>query len=201
MALPAARSVAAVALALVCTAGVSVLGGCSDSQSGPLQTVAADGQPIIGVGTLAMEPGQSADTTAYVTNSSDDPVTLVSASAVPVPGFAAGRLTHLAIATGRGAPGIILGWPPGVPVGPFAGATLRHGESKIVFAISGQRLGVDYAAAGIAVVYRYQGRVYRMTAWSGDLACVTTAKKLDKVADRCSNVGNRLIAAIQKLAG
>lgn len=200
MPLRAARSVAAIALAVVCAAGASVLAGCGAGQAGPLRTVASDGQPIIGVGTLSLEPGQSADTTAYVTNSSDAPVTLVSASVVPVPGFAAGRLTHLAIATGRGAPGIILGWPPGVPVGPFAGATLRHGESKLVFAISGQRVGVDYAAAGIAVVYRYQGRVYRMTAWSGDLACVTTAKQLHKVANHCGNIDSRLTAAIQKLA-
>lgn len=167
----------------------------------PLRSFTAKGQPIVTDAGVAVLPGQPEDATTYVINSSADPVTLVSATLVPVAGFPTATLEHEAVNTTRHVIGVGTNWPPGTPVRAFAGAKLPHGESTITFAISGQKPGISYAAAGLKIAYRYQGQVYSVTAWSAVLACVTTAENVNNPRECGNTITNRLMSTVIKMAG
>ncbi|MGO8958965.1 MAG: hypothetical protein ACLQFR_16575 [Streptosporangiaceae bacterium] len=169
--------------------------------AGPLQSFNVKGQPIVTDASFQVMPGQPVDATTYVINSSRDPVTLVSASVVPVSGFPTATLSHLAVDTTLHLIGAGRNWPPPVPVRPFAGAKLSHGESRITFAITGRRTGVSYATAGLKITYTYHGQVYSVTAWSAVLACVTTPQNANNPAVCSPSAGNRLMNTVTSMAG
>ena len=138
--------------------------------------------------------------TAYVVDASDSPVTLLAAAVVPVPGFAVGKLSYLAVSANLNS-GVFLTRPAGLPVTRFYGMTLRPGESRILFGISGWRPGTIYAAAGLRIVYRFRDRVFAMTAWSGNLACVISNQARSAADPRCDSAADQVMAAIRRLAG
>lgn len=159
----------------------------SASVAGPLQALSAGGQPTVDGGSVAVTPGQSADFTAFVVNPLTSPVTLVSATIVPVTGYApTGRLAHVAISTTVNMIGADAGWPitnfPDRSLG-----SIGHGQHNIVFGITGNASGYYYAA-GLEIRYRYQGKIYYVTAWSAVIACVVR-----RVTKRtCSGAGAAL---------
>lgn len=106
----------------------SIVSGCGSDAAGPVQTFIAQGQPIVDVAGTGVSPGQPADATAYIVNHGSQSVTLLSATAVPVPGYRAGALADIGVATTLAVIGSGYGWPPtDTPVKSFAGAELPHG--------------------------------------------------------------------------
>jgi len=147
------------------------LSSACSSGAGPLQALSERGQPTVDGGSIEVTPGQSADFTAFVFNPLTAPVTLLSATIVPVAGYVpTGKLVHVAISTTVGMIGADVGWPitdfPDRPLGPIG-----HGQHNIVFGITGNASGYYYAA-GLKIRYRYQGKTYYVTAWSAVIACV-----------------------------
>jgi hypothetical protein len=192
---------AAVAI-LIAVVAVMLASRDQASTAGPLQSPTAGGQQLVDDGGLPVSPGQSADVTAYVINTARRPVTLVSVSVIAVPGFARADLAHTALASTLGVVGIGSGWPPDVPIKPFAGAVLQHGQTRIVFGITGSRIGDDYAAAGLRVSYKYQGQTFSVTAWAGVLACVTKPNLFIPSRAACGRaVSNRLTPAVEHMSG
>jgi hypothetical protein len=134
--------------------------------AGPLHTLTLYGQPTVIGGSLEVHPGDSADFTAFVVNPLPEPVTLVSASVVPVAGIGpTGKLVHVGVARTNGMVAAAHGWPvPDFPMEPLAGARIGHGQSNIVFGMVGLVSGVNYTADGLRIRYLYQGRVYSVIA-------------------------------------
>jgi hypothetical protein len=165
--------VAAASVVAVIAAAVGGWAAWNRPAVGPLQTSSVGGQPSLGMTSDAVLRGTCVDAEAYVTNTASDAVTLVRVSAVPLPGENLGHVACAGVATtGHGVAGAS-GWPvSGVPVEKVAGARLPHGDSGIVFGITGPAKDRYYAVAGILVTYEYHGHLYSVTAWAGDLACV-----------------------------
>jgi hypothetical protein len=190
-------------LASAAVVGGSLMSACGSNTAGPLRSFTAQGQPLIDTAWTPVSPGQDADATAYVMNSGNQRVRLLSATVVPVPGYRPGVLDHVGVATTLGAVGVGTNWPPGVPVKAFRGASLGKGESRIIFGISGAHAGSAYAAAGIRITYEYQNREYSVVAWAGLMGCVAPPGQQGN-ADKsryCNAMGNRLTAAVRKVAG
>jgi hypothetical protein len=179
--------------AAVITLGLLSSACSSSAAAGPVQALSQGGQPTVDGGSVQVRPGQSADFTAFVFNPLRSPVTLLSATIVPVTGYApTGKLAHVAISTTNGMVGADGGWPithfPDRPLGPVG-----HGQHNIVFGITGTAVGYYYAA-GLKIRYRYQGKIYYVTAWSAVIACVArhetkrscsgTGAALDRVVDK-----------------
>jgi hypothetical protein len=135
-------------------------------------------------------------------NDSQQPVTLISATVIPVPGYKSGVQDHFGVGASLGSVGIGINWPPAVPVKGLQGVSLPHGESRIIFGIAGTQVGAAYAAAGIRITYRYQGRDYTMTAWAGLMGCITQPGRQRQAGNSpsCTVPGDRLTAAVQKVA-
>jgi hypothetical protein len=185
------------ALALI---GLLLLSGCGSGQdAGPLRSITAGGQPLVDGGGSLVTPGESADTTAWVVSSAPA-VTLVSASAVPVPGFPVGHLIHVAVASTLDFIAGGHGWPPSVPTRPLPGATIGRGQTDIVFGISGSRVGREYVVAGLKIVYRYDGKLYSTVAWMVGGACVVRDPQRAP-GNACDKEQNAAITRTQKLAG
>ena len=141
----------------------------------------------------SINTGQDITATAFVVNSSDDPVTLLSASLVPVPGQRAGKLAHVAVDTSLSIIGSGRNWPPpGLPIKPLPGARIGHGQANIVFGITGSGPGF-WSAAGLKITYRWPGSAYSVIAWSVDGACI-------RIHD-CDRQGNIAENRTEKLAG
>jgi len=138
---------------------------------GPLSSLIEGGQPLITDSGGPVQPGEPHIATAYVVNSSDDPATLVSASLVPVTGLPAARLAHVAVDTNHDYNVAGRDWPPGVPIEPLPGARLGHGQTGVVFAVTGPRRGT-FSAAGLKLTYRWHGSTYSVIAWSVSVACI-----------------------------
>jgi hypothetical protein len=183
------------------------LGACSTGQggqagragTGSLRTLLRHGKPAVTSGSVA--PGQQAEFAAYVDNTGG-PVTLVSASLIPIAGQPAGHLAAVAVSQRRGPLGFARGWPPDSPVMPFAGARIGPGHADVVFAMAGARPGT-YMAAGLSIVYRYHGHRYTMRAYAASVACVTAKAGADATcpaAARQAGQATQKLAA-QKLAG
>ena len=178
------RSVAGWAALAVLSIVPGFLTACSNGSAGPLPTVSAGplqalsagGQPIVDGGSVEIHPGGSADFTAFVVNPLKSPVTLMSASVVPVTGSApTGQLLHVGISTTTGMAGAADGWPVAhLPTRSLTGARIGHGQADIIFGISGGASGREYFAAGLRIRYRYHGQVYYVTAWSAAVACVVS---------------------------
>jgi hypothetical protein len=138
---------------------------------GPLRSLSGGGQPVIGAAAGPVQPGQPQLATAFVFNPSRDPATLLSASLVPVTGLRAGKLTHVAVDTNHDYMVAGKNWPPGVPIEPLPGARLGHGQTGVVFGMTGNKHGFFYAA-GLKLTYRWHGDTYTVTVWSVSVACV-----------------------------
>jgi len=195
---------AATALSLACSTVIAggVLSGCGGDAAGPVQTLSAQGQPVVEVAGNGVSPGQPADATAYVVNHGSQPVTLVSASAVQVRGYRAGALADIGIAKTSAVVEGGYGWPPqSTPVRRFAGAELPRGKSFIVFGISGPDAGANYAAAGVRISYRYHGQMYSVIAWSGIMACVGQPRQQDEAGARCRGISDKFTIAVRTAAG
>jgi hypothetical protein len=159
-------------VALLITLGF-LSSACSSGAAGPLLALSEGGQPTVDGGSVEVAPGQSADFTAFVVNPMTSPVTLLSATIVPVTGYApTGKLAHVALSTTNDMIGASVGWPithPVFPVRPLG--PIGHGQHNIIFGITGNAVGYYYAA-GLKIRYRYQGKIYYVTAWSAVIACV-----------------------------
>jgi hypothetical protein len=139
------------------------LAGCSGGYPfGPLQTLTLGGQPTVDGAGVEIHPGESADFTAFVVNPLTTPVTLISATVVPVTGTRpTGQLVHLGISEDNGMVAAADGWPLTVPpIRKLVGARIGHGQSNIIFGwpalspvLSGMSLGgaAHSMAAGSAV--------------------------------------------------
>jgi hypothetical protein len=99
---------------------------------------------------VEIHPGESADFTAFVVNPLTTPVTLISATVVPVTGTRpTGQLVHLGISEDNGMVAAADGWPLTVPpIRKLVGARIGHGQSNIIFGwpalspvLSGMSLG------------------------------------------------------------
>lgn len=191
--------------AVVAVVAVGLVGGCGAGQQGPLRPVMVAGgsRPVVVAGGSLVTPGQPAVATAYVDNHSAVPVTLVSASVITVPGFPAGRLRHVAVAVAHNSVQGGHGWPPsGVALRPLRGARLGRGETGIVLGISGPRAGRDYVVAGLRITYRYEGKLYSMSAWVATVACVVTSIPAGSgsALRSCSRTGQRAQATVIRQA-
>lgn len=82
----------------------------------------------------------------------------------------------------------------------MTGARIGPGESRLVFGISGQRLGRSYAVAGLKITYRYEGRSFTAIAWSAALVCVVNAVRLRYDNKTCGAELNRVTLAARRLA-
>jgi hypothetical protein len=198
-ALSFAIGVVAVTIAAIPAGGA--LSGCGSTTTGPLHSFAAHGQLFLTSGGGAVLPGQTEDGTVYVQDSAAGPVTLVSAEIEPAAGFPVPALTHAGVDTTLAVVGSGTNWPPDVPVGPFAGATLPRGESRITFGVSGPKAGIDYGVAGLKITYRYRGQDYTVVAWSAVMACVRTKATVNNRSG-CGEAGpGRLWTTVKKMMG
>lgn len=204
--MPTRANVAKWYTGLVAMTTVVSAAACGSSQSaGPLQTLSSGGQPYLAMSSSDVVPKQSADAEAYVFNSAQDPVQITEVTAVVVPGEPAGHLVHVGVqSTGDSLAGGA-GWPPPVPVKQAIGAELPHGQTGIVFGITGLVIGRNYAVAGIRVEYKYHGQLYSTVAWAGEAACVaaswrpeSTSWKADTAS--CQAFTSKVNSILQKTA-
>ena len=152
-------------VALKCTALVTLVfltltvTSCGSGQAGPLQALSERGQPIVNGASVQVPPGYPADFTAFLFNPLSSLIRLLSATIVPVTGhFPAARLLHVGIGTSPGIAGASSGWPLRyVPTRPLAGGLIRHGQSNIIFAVTGPVSGRNYYVAGLKIGYCVQG--------------------------------------------
>jgi hypothetical protein len=194
-------------VAVAVAAGLTGLCGCGGSSDGPLMGLAQGGQPIVDAGGLPVTPGQSADFTAFVVNKTHTPVTLMSASVIPVggsPGYPIGHLIHLAVSLDKSFPGADRGWPPsgGIKWEPLRGAKVGFGQADIIFGISGKALFRNYVVAGLRITYLFQGQSYSVTAWSVGVACVIPARLLKRRSHpSCTAITDRIQSKVDHMAG
>jgi hypothetical protein len=169
-ALIAGGGLTCVAIAVV----ITLLVQRSGSGAGPLSTLSRQGQPVIDSSGTPVRPGQQQDATAFLFNSASDPVTLLSASLVPVPHQSAAKLAHAAVYRNHSYDaGGASSWPPhDSRIRPLHGTAIGHGRAGILFAITGPVSGHGYTmAAGIKITYRWHGTAYTVTAWSASVGC------------------------------
>jgi hypothetical protein len=186
----------------VLLASVSPIAGCSSgAEGGPLSTDMAAGKPDFAVVSGIVSPGQPEDGEAFVVNSANAPVTITAVSAIDVPGAPAAHLADVAIQAGAHPVGAQRGWPPSgfVRVKPAIGARLPHGQSGIIFGVTGPVIGRDYAIAGVRIGYTFDGRPYTAVAWGGDMACVEATSATN--SPTCNAFYNKVNAAIEKMSG
>jgi hypothetical protein len=176
-----------------------LLAGCGSS--GPLHSLGSAGHVEIDGGSIPVTPGEVADFTAFVVNTSPSPVVLESASLVPVRGQLAGRLAHVGVSLNYDFPAAGRGWPPSVRTRPLPGTVARPGRQiDIIFGITGAVLGRNYAAAGLKITYRAGGQSYQVVAWSVGVSCVR-ASILKPWGDSCDAVMIRDVARVNRMAG
>jgi hypothetical protein len=151
-------------------------------QPGPLQALTSGGLPVVDAATSSGQAGQDFTATAFLFSSSDDRVVLISAVLVPVPGQRPPTLAHVAIDHSAGIVGADLGWPPkGLPLSPLPGARIGHGQTNIVFGVTGPGPGF-WPAAGLRITYLWQARIHTVIAWSVNAACIRT-RGCDRLLD------------------
>jgi hypothetical protein len=170
------------------TAGLAMTGCSTDPASGPLQSLAAGGHPVVDGAAVPVFAGQPADFTAFIYNPLHTLVTLISASAVRVPGTLSAHLAHVAVGTTLNMIGEGRGWPPGIPVKPLKNARIGHGQTDIIVGITGATVGKNYAVAGVKITYQYQGNTYNVVIWSAGIACVGKVLRSTHSCDTANRV-------------
>jgi hypothetical protein len=130
-------------LAALSVAGLAGLAACGDPASG------LDG--AIGhccSAGVTTTPGKPADYTGFLANHTDQAVILKSATLLPLKGFRAPRLVHLAIEPRREFVASEIGWPPAgdnLHLVPFASAHVRRGRRvQILYSVIAGKVG-EYA--------------------------------------------------------
>lgn len=187
-------------LVMALTASLATAGCSADPASGPLKPLTAGGHPVVDGAAVPVLPDQPADFTAFLYNPLHTPVTLVSASAVRVPGTLLAHLARVAVGTSINIIGQGRGWPPGLPVKSLDGAQIGHGQTDIIIIIgvTGTTAGKNYAVAGVKITYQYQGTTYRVVAWSAGIACVSRIVRSTRSCDTADQV---IVPEVQKMAG
>jgi hypothetical protein len=183
-----------------CSAGHGPAGrGPAGADSGWLQYLHAAGQsqPLVNGGAIPVLPGQAADFTVTVDNPTATPVRLLSAVVIPAPHYPAAHLAHVGVAADHDMVGAGRGWPGHVRVGPFAGASLAHGQSNIIIGVTGGAPGRDYAVAGLRIAYRSGGQVRYLKAWSVGVACVRAT--IGPVYPGCPATLGNVITAVRRV--
>jgi hypothetical protein len=180
---------------------IVAIAGCGSSQAGPLRALSVGGQPIVDGASVQVPPGSSADFTAFIYNPLKSPIRLLSATIVPVTGhLPVGRLLHVGIGTTKGIAGASTGWPiHGLPTRQLKGALVGHGQSNIIFGITGPVSGRNYYVAGVKIGYEYQGQNFYVTAWSAAVACVTTRFR-DRHFQACPGASARTQNTVEHMA-
>jgi hypothetical protein len=189
-------------MALTAVAAVFVI--LRVTEGGPLRGEMLGGQPDFSVEGGMTSPGQVTDFGIWVFNTAHDPLTLVSASLIPVRGHPTARLAVLKVDLRSG--GLIVGGRgSGVPTAPFRGARLHRGRNEILFGVAGDRIGGFYMVAGLYVTYRYHGQLYTMNAWSATTLCVVGNRQgaswTDAAGRRCTQAENIDQHATEQMAG
>jgi hypothetical protein len=169
-------------------------------EGGPVSTLINRGQPVITSASGATKPDQDYNATAYVVSSAHDKVTLLSASLVPLHGEPAGKLVHAGVYLDHSydAGQASRFWPPpGDHVRPLRGALIGHGQTGILFAMTGPASGHGYTmSAGVKIIYAWHGQRYSVIAWSASVACG------DKLSfNRCGQLFSKAQAVVIKQAG
>ncbi len=194
---------AAVALVLIAVGGVVYHLQVSDDL---LRSDSVAGGPLQDFANEDALPGQITDFSAVVVNPGQADVVFLSAAVIPLPGYPVPRLVHLGLVPTAPVLGSTLqsdyGWPPSaVKVRPFAGASLSHGEVAVAFGISGDRSGADYAVAGLRILYRVEGHVHYLKAWSATVDCVSGGDLTSQQINACSSAADRVDAVTARMAG
>jgi hypothetical protein len=148
----------------------------------------------VSYGGTTTPPGLVVDFPLYVENTGSVPVTLESATLVPVPGFPAPRLVHLGVlAEHNNLLSSALGWPVwkamspssgtwqlrsfrGYVVLPWATRQRRHlgpMPDMVEYGILGTRVNTDYWAAGLRITYLMGGSTYTQTLYQGGADCIS----------------------------
>jgi hypothetical protein len=198
---PAVVIAALLAVALAAALAVAVASWIRGPSAGPLQALSLDGEPTVDGASVEVPPGRSADFTAFVVNPLRSPIRLVSATVVPVTGERpTGRLVHVGISTTLGMAAAVGGWPiHSLPTRPLSGALIGHGQSDIIFGITGPVSGRAYSVAGLRIGYRYGHRTYYVVAWSAAVACVTT--RYNDGHALCPDAADNAQSRVQQMAG
>lgn len=189
---------------LICSVGCSAgrgpaARGPASAGAGWLQYLHAAGQsqPLVNGGAIPVLPGQAADFTVTVDNPTTTPVRLLSAVVIPAPRYPAAHLAHVGVAANDDMVGAGRGWPSHVRVGPFAGASLAHGQSNIIIGVTGGAPGHDYAVAGLRIAYRSGDEIRYLKAWSVGVACVRA--RIGPVYRDCPATLGNVITAVRQV--
>jgi hypothetical protein len=161
------RVAGAVALATIV---LTACGGGGGSLNGNLAARNVGGAPA--------RVGQPADYTVFVVNNTSQSVTLRSATLLPLRGFTAPRLAHVAVEAGRQIAYAVLDWPPGrgFDLRPFAGYVVHPGKRvQIMYSIVAGSPG-DYVAKGVRVTASQGGDLLSVDALGASLTCVSAAR-------------------------
>jgi hypothetical protein len=178
-----------------------VSGAACGPPAAPLKGATAQGLPVLAMATLLVHPGQPSDTEAYVFNSADGPVQITGVTAMAVTDEPEGRLVGVGLQSTGARIWAARGWPPGVPVGPVAGAEIPPGLTGIIFGIAGPAAGHNYAAAGLRIEYEYRGQAYATVAWAGEAACVYGGRNAHADEASCTAFGNKVNAIVEDMSG
>jgi hypothetical protein len=177
------------------------IASCGPGQAGPLQALSEGGQPIVDGASVEIPPGRPADFTAFLFNPLTSSVRLLSAAIVRVTGhLPAAQLLHVGISTTPGFAGASTGWPiRRLPTRPLNGALIGHGQSNIIFGVTGPVSGRNYYVAGLKITYEYKAHIYHVVAWSAAVACVTTRFR-DPHFAACPGASDRTQTTVEKMA-
>jgi hypothetical protein len=193
------RAVGLVCAILVLVIAVRACGGGNDGNGG-FQLNQPGG--LVGSGYYT-GPGVPADFSGFV-GASSAPVTLLSATLLPIPGFPVPRLVHLGVYQIKKHGDITLAnyWPPQilfdiagppyvVPVSAFRGYRLsagRHPLLLIFYSFVGTRPGVAYFAAGLRITYQVGQAEYSGNWYAFGDSCVAAGWKMGHTPRRlCSS--------------
>jgi hypothetical protein len=191
-------------LLIATTLWMAVPSGCTpspsaDSDPGPVHSWQVHGTPFASAGTLGVYRGQVTDFAAFLVNDAKAPVTVTSATLIPMPGHPVGRLVHVAVQTGKNPLVIDRNWPPeGVSLQPLIGARLPRGHVPLAAGYTTPRTGT-YATAGLLITYRTGGRTYHAHAWGGAVSCIPPGHPASPPAcHRSDQLTNQVMAFIHR---
>lgn len=160
-------------LAVLVAAGLTWVALALSSPADP--AAGLDGKIGIGSGGGNLTtPGVPADYTGYLGNHTGQVVILKSATLLPLAGFKAPRLVHLAVEPGRDVVAADRGWPPdsGQGIAPFAAHRVLSGHRvQILYSVEASRPG-EYADAGIRVTVLVSGVAVTVDVVSPAPTCV-----------------------------
>jgi hypothetical protein len=121
---------------------------------------------------IPVRPFEIADYTGFLGNNTGQVVTLESASLVPLKGFPAPRLAHVAVEPGKAFIASGRGWPPVRGAESFTGYRVRRGQRvQIAYGVEASKVG-EYGDEGIRVTVLVGGDSVTVTVLSVAGTCV-----------------------------